>query len=81
LDDALRDGQAEAAATLLARAGAVGAVESLEDVRQVLRGDANAGIADRYDRLALLDAERQGDSFLVPASADKPPAPIISSHR
>jgi len=47
LDDALRDGQAEAAATLLARAGAVGAVESLEDVRQVLGDDANAGVADR----------------------------------
>ena len=46
LDDVLDDGQAEAGAAELAAAGAIDAVEALEEARQVLRGDAAAAIAD-----------------------------------
>ena len=47
LDDVLDDGQAQAGAAQLAAAGPVDAVESLEDPRQVLAGDAAAAIGRR----------------------------------
>ena len=40
------DGEAEACAAHLARAGAVNAVEALEDARDVLRRDAVARVGD-----------------------------------
>src|SRR5687768_9481757 len=47
------DGEAEAGAALFARAAAVDAVEALEDPRQRLRRDADAGVAHLdHQRLA-----------------------------
>jgi hypothetical protein len=43
---ALDDSEAEARAAGIAAAGAVRSVEALEDVRQALRGDADAGVRD-----------------------------------
>src|SRR5213082_1998974 len=44
LDEVLDDGQAEPGAALFARAAGVGAVESLEDARQVLGAYPRAGV-------------------------------------
>jgi hypothetical protein len=38
------DGQSQARAAVFTAAGAVGAVESLENMRQILRGDAWAAV-------------------------------------
>ena len=52
-DDVLDDRQPQARPPLLAAAGLVDAVESLEQPRQVLRGDAAALVLDANDHLAL----------------------------
>lgn len=44
--DPARDGEAQTGAAGLARAGLIGAVEALENVRQVFFADADATIAD-----------------------------------
>ena len=46
LDDVMRKSQAETQAAVLARGRAVSLAEPLEDVRQELRLDAYAGVAD-----------------------------------
>src|SRR5262249_41275312 len=53
LDDVTRDGQAETQTAVFPRGRAVGLAETLEDVRQKLRLDADAGIADRDLDLAF----------------------------
>src|SRR4051812_37988076 len=51
LDDALDDAESEAVAANLARLGGRATIERLEDVRQVLRGDAEAVVLDRNREL------------------------------
>jgi hypothetical protein len=46
LDNCPGDSQAQAGMTRGIGAGLVGAVKSLEHARQILRGDARAGIGD-----------------------------------
>src|SRR5215831_9370459 len=58
LDDMLDDGEAQARAAGLARAGLVHAVETFEDARQVLGHDADAGVG-RVDGYAVLPALRR----------------------
>ena len=53
LDDVSHDGQADAQAAILARGGAVGLAEPIEDVRQKSGLDAYAGIVDRDLDLAF----------------------------
>ena len=60
----LHDGEAEAGATLLSRAGGVGAPESLEDPGEVLARNSHPGVADT-DGCALT---------LTPGGAEDPPA-------
>jgi len=57
LDDVLDDGQSEARAALLARTRLVGAVEALEDARNVLAGDARAVVLDLDENLVEHVAE------------------------
>jgi hypothetical protein len=45
-DEGAGDGQPQAGATAHPRAGQVGAVETVEDVGQVLGRDAGAGVGD-----------------------------------
>lgn len=49
LDDPPANGQAEARAALFAGASFVHAVETLEDVGQILRWDADACVGHRHD--------------------------------
>ena len=49
---------AETGPAFLAGAGGIGAIESLEDPRQVLTGDAGAGVADE-DRHSVRVAARE----------------------
>ena len=61
LGDAPGDGEAEAAAAWFVGVGVAGAVKALEDVGQIFRRDADAGVADFEDGALLLDGERQFD--------------------
>src|SRR5579872_2266363 len=56
LGDVLDDGEAEAGPPLLAGAPLVDPVEALEDARDRLRGDADAGVAHLEHRLAATAA-------------------------
>src|SRR5439155_27273736 len=51
LDQVLDDCQAEAGAPFMAGPARVDSIESLEDPRQVIGGDAGAGVADSHDRV------------------------------
>ena len=53
LDDAFHDGKAQSAAAAIARAGGVGAIETLEDVWQILWRDADARIAHADKRVSI----------------------------
>src|SRR5215469_5431778 len=66
LHQGLRDGEAQSRTR--ARAGAVGAVEALEDVRQIGRPDADTRITHTQHRLSLGSLKRNDDatpSFLA----------------
>jgi hypothetical protein len=53
-DNRLGNGQTNTAAAERARAGLVDAVETLKQVRQMLRRDADTGVGDvEYDRVPL----------------------------
>src|ERR1700704_2336489 len=54
VDQPLDDAEAQAAATLLACAGLLAAVEALEEVGQVGGGDARAGVEDAEAGLPVL---------------------------
>src|SRR6185503_5717088 len=56
--DPAPDREPEPRAAVSARSRAVHAVEAVEDVRQVLRRDADAGVADSADDGTLLRAHR-----------------------
>lgn len=58
LQDALRNGQPQAFAGAVRR---VEAVKNLEDFVLMLRGDADAVVLDRIDRLPVLNAAADGD--------------------
>lgn len=60
LDDGTADREADAAAAA-ASAGGIGTVEALEDVRQVLRADACAGVGDLDHSAAVVAGDRHGD--------------------
>ena len=61
LGDGGGDGQAEPRPALAVRPDLVHPVEPVEDERQVLLRDADAGIADGRDRLVVLPDDRAGD--------------------
>src|ERR1700733_8153211 len=70
LGDVLDDGEAEAGPPLLAGAPLVDPVEALEDARDRLRGDADAGVAHLEHRLAATAAVAAG----ITPHADGDPA-------
>src|SRR5205807_7729194 len=59
LGEMLDDGEAQAAAALVAGAALVHPVEALEDASQRLRRDADAGVADLDQRVAALPRQAQ----------------------
>src|SRR5262249_46107224 len=61
LREMLDNRESEARAAAGPGPGPAHAVEALEDVRQVLRGDALAGVADDQARPCILLLESQGD--------------------
>ena len=63
-DDAARDAQAQAGAAFTTTAGLIDAVELLEDVRQVFRRNADAGIAALQPR----DPPRRSLQLFLPAT-------------
>src|ERR1700722_20837982 len=50
------NGQAQAGPAHGSRSCLIGAIEALEDARQIFRGDADAGIADQDANLAVIAA-------------------------
>jgi hypothetical protein len=48
LNDALRDGESQASAALLAGDGIIGLLKLLEQLGLIGRGDARAGVSNRY---------------------------------
>src|SRR5262245_3447881 len=71
LGDVLDDRQAEPGPARLARAGAIDAVEALEDAWQVAVRDAEAGVRDREDDLAVRAGELDVHLPTRPGVADR----------
>ena len=67
LDQVPHDREAEAEAAVRARHAAVGLTEAIEDVRQELRGDADAGVGTR---------SRRAPSIRDEAISTRPPAGV-----
>ena len=61
LNDALRYGEPQAGATLLARDGIVGLLELLEELGLIGSGNSRASVADRYMERAVVSFGRYGD--------------------
>src|ERR1041384_2328698 len=61
-DEVFHDRQTQARAALLARAAGIGAVEPLENARQVLGADPGAGVGHRNDHAAGGVLHRDGDA-------------------
>ena len=67
-DDGFADGEAKTVAAVGGGAGFVGAEESLEESRQILRRDAGAGVAD---------GEHGGGGFRMGGHADFSAVPVV----
>ncbi|MNW17629.1 hypothetical protein D3C71_2168780 [compost metagenome] len=57
LDNGFGNGQAKPVPALLACPGSIGAVEPVEDPREMLRGDALAGIGNGQHHIIMLFAQ------------------------
>src|SRR4051794_38080957 len=67
--DLLDDGEPEAAATNAI--GAAAAIEGLEEVRQIARGDSRAAIFDTNDDASLVGRRADGNPLARGAVADR----------
>src|SRR5258708_6728291 len=73
-DDMFRDGEAEAGASGLARAGFIHAIETLEEARQMFGGDAGAEILHiKFD--AEFDSPLPSPRCRATPQTDPPPRP------
>ena len=66
VDDPLCQRQAEAGARWRAFAGALAAIEPLEDMRQIAGVDADAGVGDPQDDVIVLEPDVNGDDSVWP---------------